>query len=227
MTPDSTSARALVTGASSGIGRELARLIAADGQHLILVGRSADSLASFARELVAASGVEVLSIVEDLATPGAAGRVFDSVQKHALVVTTLVNNAGAGVYGEFAETRLEDELQIIALNVSALVSLTKLFLPDMLRRKSGRILQVASTAAFVPGPNMAVYYATKAFVLSFSEALRDELRESPVTVSVLCPGPTATNFHHRAGAIGSRLFTGVVMNAAEVAAVGYRGLVDG
>jgi short-subunit dehydrogenase len=227
VTSDHRRTVALVTGASTGIGRELARLLAQDGINLVLVARSVDLLEALARELQHAHGVEVMTIAGDLSDPDTPSRVFERIRDRGLTIDTLVNNAGVGIYGEFSNTNLDDELRMISLNTSALVALTKHCLVDMRARNRGRILQVASTAAFVPGPKMAVYYATKAFVLSFSEALRDELRGTAIIVSVLCAGPTATEFHRRAGAERSKLFAGVVMDPAVVAATAYEGLRAG
>src|SRR5581483_11195724 len=189
---------ALVTGASSGIGMEFARLLARDGYHVFLVARSEEPLKVMAREIGSAT-----VLVADLASPDAPRHVFDS----AGPVDILINNAGFGLSGAFAETDLGRELEMIQVNIAALTALTKLFLKPMIERRSGRIVNVASTAAFQPGPLMAVYYATKAYVLSFSEAVADELRGSGVTVTALCPGPTATGFAERAGMTRSRLFT--------------------
>lgn len=218
---------ALVTGASTGIGREIARLFAADGHDLVLVARSEAPLRAFGDELHQRHGVHITSIAEDLSIDGAAQRVQRVVQDEAITVSHVVNNAGVGLYGEFASSDLEADLRLIHLNISSLVALTHLLLPQMLRARRGRILNVASTAAFLPGPLMAVYYASKAFVLSFSEALRDELRQSGVTVSVLCPGPTDTEFQQRAGLQTSKLMRGVVMDAESVARAGYRGMMRG
>ena len=190
---------ALVTGASSGIGLEMSRQLASEGYELILVARSEEKLLAIARELGNAK-----VIVADLAQPDAPRRVFDS----AGPVDVLINNAGYGVSGPFAETDLENELEMILVNVSALTALTKLFLRPMLARNGGHIVNVASTAAFLPGPLMAVYYATKAYVLSFSEAIADELRDTAVNVTALCPGPTATGFAIK------RSFRGSCRNAA-------------
>jgi uncharacterized protein len=169
----------------------------------------------------------VNTVAGDLATPDGARALMAEVASAGLDVDLLVNNAGFGLFGEFATTSLEDEQRMIDLNVSALVTLTKLCLPGMLARRRGRVLNVASIAAFLPGPNMAVYYATKAFVLSFSEAIGDELRGSGVTVTVLCPGPTATGFQDAARMQKSRLVQGTMMSAADVAEAGYRGMMDG
>ena len=173
-------------------------------------------------------GVSVTVIARDLAQPAAPGEIHDEIRKRSLAVDILVNNAGFGVYGFFAKTPVEKELEMIRLNVAALTHLTKLSLPGMIERRRGRILNVASTAAFQPGPLMAVYYATKAYVLSFSEALANETAGTGVTVTALCPGPTITEFQKAAGLEGTRLFRSpLVMDAARVARAGYEGMKRG
>ena len=219
--------RALVTGASGGIGLELARVLAREGCHLVISARTHSALETVARDLSSSYNVAVHTVAADLATPDGARALISEVASAGLDIDVLVNNAGFGLFGEFGTTSLEDEQRMIDLNVSALVTLTKLCLPGMLARRRGRVLNVASTAAFLPGPNMAVYYATKAFVLSFSEAIGDELRGSGVTVTVLCPGPTATGFQDAARMQKSRLVQGTMMSAADVAESGYRGMMDG
>jgi len=219
--------RALVTGASGGIGLELARVLAREGCHLVISARTHSALETVARDLSSSYNVAVHTVAADLATPDGARALMAEMASAGLDIDVLVNNAGFGLFGEFGTTSLEDEQRMIDLNVSALVTLTKLCLPGMLARRRGRVLNVASTAAFLPGPNMAVYYATKAFVLSFSEAIGDELRGSGVTVTVLCPGPTATGFQDAARMQKSRLVQGTMMSAADVAESGYRGMMDG
>jgi len=218
---------ALLTGASSGIGWELAKLLAADGYDLVCVARG-KKLPSLARELEAAFSIRAHVVGADLAKPDAASRVLSEVEKLGLSPDVLVNCAGFGVYGKFAETDLSSELESIAVNVAALTALTKGVLPAMVARRSGRILNVASTAAFQPGPLMAVYYATKAYVLSFSEAIANELDGTGVTVTTLCPGPTETEFQKRAGLEKTALFRGpLVMDARSVAQAGYDGMQKG
>jgi short-subunit dehydrogenase len=153
--------------------------------------------------------------------------LFDAVTAQGLTVNNLVNNAGAGLYGKFMNTDLTAELKMIQLNITSPVELTKRFLPDMIARRSGRILNVASTAAFVPGPWMSVYYATKAFLLSFSEAINHELGPNGISVTALCPGPTESEFKVRAGSQRSRLFEAFVMDAPTVARAGYDGMIAG
>lgn len=210
---------ALVTGASSGIGLDFSRLLAADGYHLFLVARSEEKLQQLAREIGNAS-----VIVADLTSPDAPQKVFEASGP----VDVLINNAGYGVTGPFIETDLAKELGMIQVNIAALTHLTKLFVRPMVARNSGHIVNVASTAAFQPGPLMAAYYATKAYVLSFSEAIAEELRKTAVTVTALCPGPTATGFAEVAGMESSRLFNlSKPMSSAEVARYGYEAMKHG
>jgi uncharacterized protein len=217
----------LITGASGGIGYELAKLFARDRHNLILVARSADKLTQVAAELQA-PGVAVKTIPLDLTAALAPKFLFDQLQREAVSVDILVNNAGFGWHGEFARIAEEDAVGQISLNITALTELTRLFLPAMIARRSGRILNVASTAGFQPGPGMAVYYATKAYVISFSEAIADELRHSGVTVTCLCPGPTHTGFGARAGNAGTRVFKKMgAMSAERVALDGYRAVMEG
>jgi uncharacterized protein len=219
---------ALITGASGGIGEELARIFAAHKHDLVLVARSEDKLKSLADELSRAHGIHSRLLAADLTDPTVPPRLFQALHGQGVAIDVLVNNAGFGARGAFAEIDYAVEARMIQLNVAALTHLTRLFLPEMIARRSGRILNVASTAAYVPGPFMAVYYASKAFVLSFSEALAEELRGTGVTVTALVPGPTQTNFASTAGNQDSVLFrTGTVMNARTVAQVGYDGLMAG
>jgi len=220
-----TTETVLITGASTGIGAELARLFAKDGARLVLVARDREKLAQLAQRLESESRAQVLVISQDLA--GIDGVDALMVELRDAPIDVLVNNAGVGVYGPFAATDLAAERRMIQLNVAALTELTKRCLPGMLERRRGRILNVASTAAFQPGPLMAVYYATKAYVLSFSEALANELSGSGITVTALCPGPTLTEFQRRAGTGRLRLFGFGIMDAAVVARAGYDGLRRG
>ena len=218
---------ALITGASGGIGEELARLFAADGHDLVLVARSRDKLARLAEELGGRHNVAARVIASDLARADAPREIFDELQAAGVRVDALVNNAGFGSYGPFAETDLRKELDLLQVNVVALTHLTKLFLPAMIERGGGYVMNVASTAAFQPGPLMAVYYASKAYVLHFSEAIANELEGTNVVVSALCPGPTETNFVAAAGMEQSKLFERGAMDAHTVAVEGYRGLFAG
>jgi short-subunit dehydrogenase len=214
--------KALITGASSGIGLELARIFAQNHYDLALVARSEEKLHQLASELSTAH-VHVDVIAQDLARPDTPA----NVARLAGPIDVLVNNAGFGIYRPFADSELEDDLKLMHLNMDAVVALTKLCLPSMLERRRGRIMNVASTAAFQPGPTMALYYASKAFVLHFSEAIAYELRNSGVTVTALCPGPTETDFQRRAAMEDTRLVNMGMMTARQVADAGYRGLMAG
>jgi short-subunit dehydrogenase len=218
---------ALITGASFGIGMELARIFAREGYSLVLVARSGDKLRQLASELEKSHGTRSLILAVDLTEPGASAYVLDQTTRADIQVDVLVNNAGFGQYGYFAENDLEECLRQIQLNVTTLTHLTRLYLPAMVERKSGRILNVASTAAFQPGPLMAVYFATKAYVLHFSEALANELNGMDVTVTCLCPGPTATEFAKRANITDLLLLKFGSMDAHTVAEDGYRALMAG
>jgi uncharacterized protein len=221
------SSTVLITGASGGIGYEMAKLFARDHHNLVLVARSADKLAQVAKELQA-YGVTVKTIALDLAAPPAPKFLFDQIQREGITIDILINNAGFGAFGNFAQMPEQEILGQIDLNIRALTELTRLFLPPMIARRSGRIMNVASTAAFQPGPLMAVYYSTKAYVLSFSEAIANELRGSGVTVTCFCPGATHTDFAKRAGVENSRLFKQVgAMSAEKVALDGYRAVMEG
>jgi len=219
---------ALITGASGGIGNELAKLFAYDHFNLVLVARNEEKLTQFANELQHQFGIAVKTIAIDLSVSSAPQSVFDQLKKETISVDILVNNAGYGNFGEFAAMPLEDAVGQINLNITALTALTRLFVPAMVERRSGRIMNVASTAGFQPGPLMAVYYATKAYVISFTEALANELKRSGVTVTCFCPGATETGFASRAGNDKTRLFQKFgAMNVKTVATQGYRGLMKG
>ncbi len=223
---NSRSQTVLITGASGGIGYELAKLFAHDRYTLVLVARNAERLAQVATDLQNQFGNTVRTVPLDLGSPAAPKFLFDQLQRENIPIDILINNAGFGAFGEFSAMPDEEILGQIQLNITALTHLTRLFLAPMLTRHHGRIMNVASTAAFQPGPLMAVYYATKAYVLSFSEALTNELRGSGVSVTCFCPGPTNTGFAKRAGSEGSRLFKQIGgMNAETVARDGYRGLM--
>ena len=218
---------ALVTGASGGIGRALARQFARHGHDVVLVARSEDALADAATEFEDRYGVTATTIVHDLDQPHAADALYDDVQERDLDVGILVNNVGIGTYGEFHETDLGEERSQLRLNVETLVVLTRLFLADFRERDRGKVLNVGSTAGFVPGPKMAGYYASKAYVNSFSEALAVENRDTGVDVSVLCPGPVDTGFQERAEMTDSIVGSMFMNDAESVAAAGYRGLLAG
>ena len=218
----------LITGASSGIGLELAKLFARDGYDLVLVVRRREKLEALGEDLTRRHGIQFRAIAADLADPAAPAEIFRQLAAASVAVDVVVNNAGFGELGLFAKTDLETERRMIQVNITALTALTRLFLPGMLERRRGRILNVASTAGFAPGPLMAVYYATKAYVISLSEALGEELRGSGVSVTVLCPGPTLTEFQSVAHMESTRLFrTPGVMNAESVGRAGYAGLMGG
>jgi len=212
----------LITGASSGIGLELARCFAADKSRLVLVARNAAALQSLADELRRDHGIQTTVLTADLSSPDTPARLFKELQLAGLTVDVLVNNAGFGAHGAFAKLPLQRQLEMIQVNLAALTDLTGLFLPGMLERKRGGVLNVGSVAGFVPGPGMAVYFATKAYVLSFSEALAAELADTGLTVTALCPGPTATNFGNVARGLRARQFRAPKMTAATVARCGHR-----
>ncbi len=218
----------LITGATAGIGWELARIIAQEGRPLILVARDEQRLTQRQKELQQQYSTPVEVLAKDLSICGAGAQLYEDVLRQRWEVDTLINNAGFGLVGHFLHTDEQREQQMVHLNVMALQELTKLFARNFQRQGGGRILNVASTAAYLPGPYMAVYYATKAFVLSFSEALFYELRPHGITVTTLVPGPTATEFQKRAG-LGKVKLTRflVMMDAASVARAGYKGLQQG
>ena len=219
---------ALITGASSGIGLELAKLFARDSHDLALVARSYDKLKPIAEDLQQTYGVQVKYYIKDLSVSSAPEEIFKALQSEGGNIDVLVNNAGFGWRGEFAKMDLTDALGMIQVNITALSYLTRLYLPGMIERKRGKILNVASTAAFQPGPMMATYYASKAYVLSFSEALSEELHGTGVTVTALCPGPTATGFGPRAGFTNKKILGGMLsMDSHTVALDGYKGLMNG
>ncbi len=215
--------RALVTGASGGIGLEFATLLARAGYDLVLVARSGEKLQAIAIDLKNRFGINAEPLAMDLASASAPRELFAQVPS----CDVLINNAGFANNGKFAALPERDVLDEIQVNVLALTHLTRLYLPGMLDRRDGKILNMASTAAFVPGPNMAVYYATKAFVLSFSEALSYEVRGTGVTVTVLCPGATDTGFQKRANVESTMLFKLGMADAARVAKAGFDGMMRG
>ena len=217
---------ALITGASVGIGYELAKVFASNGHDLALVARDEGRLRDVAAECQSV-GANSRVIAADLAVAGAAQAIYDRLASDGTAIEVLVNNAGFGTHGEFSAIDVDADLRLLQVNIVALTHLTKLFLRDMVKRRSGKVMNVASTAAFQPGPLMATYYASKAYVLSFSEAIAVECRPYGVTVTTLCPGPTRTEFQKRAGIESSRLFRGNVMDARTVAQAGYHGLMRG
>lgn len=218
---------ALVTGASSGIGRSLLPLFAADKRDLVIVARRADLLEQQKREIEQRFGVRVTPIALDLAERDAAQRLFDQTSALDVEIDVLVNNAGFAQYGLFHEQSGARQRSMIDVNVGVLTELTRLYVEPMVTRARGRIMNVASTAAFQPGPRMAVYYATKAYVLSLSEALAYELSGTGVTVTALCPGPTRTEFMEVASYRAPPAFDAAVMSSDDVARIGYRALMSG
>lgn len=217
----------LITGASSGIGRELAIVAAENGRNLVLVARREEKLEELGRELGSEHGVRSEIVASDLSAPEAPVELYEEVSRRGLRVDRLVNNAGFGSLGAFRNTPIEKQLEMLRLNVLALTHLTHLFLQPMVERGSGRILNLASTAAFQPGPLMAVYYASKAYVLSFTEAIAEELKGTGVTATALCPGPTKTEFQQTADMESSRLLRLGLTGARPVAELGYRAMERG
>ena len=219
---------ALITGGSSGIGLALAHEFASHDYDLLLVSEDAAALDRACREVTARFPVQVRVITQDLRKADGPRNLHEEVTALGLQVDVLVNDAGIGQRGDFADIPLSKDLELILLNVMAVTQLTKLFLVDMLRRGSGKILNLGSIAGFQPGPLLAVYHATKAYVVSLSEALADELASTPVTITCLCPGATDTNFFARAGMEDTKVVQdGNLMDPADVAKAGYEGLMDG
>lgn len=217
----------LITGASSGIGLELAKCFAADGCRLVLVARNTDALDKLAAELRQRHGIQTIVSTADLSSPDTPGQIFDGLQNAGVAVDVLVNNAGFGAIGPFPRLPLDRQMEMLRVNIAALTELTGLFLPGMIERRRGGMLNVGSVAGFVPGPGMTVYYATKAFVLSFTEGLAGELAGTGVTATALCPGPTATNFGNVAGSKNVNLIRVSRMTAEAVARGGHRAFRKG
>ncbi|MDR0747527.1 MAG: SDR family oxidoreductase [Helicobacteraceae bacterium] len=219
---------ALITGASSGIGLELARVHASKGGDLVLVARSKDRLDEIKNELESAHKISVCNIRKDLSLPHSAQEVYDEISRREISIECLINNAGFGDYGFFADGDSERILQMISLNITALTHLTRLYLRDMIERGEGKIMNVASLAAFQPGPLMAVYYASKAYVLSLSEAIANEARDRGVTITALCPGPTASGFWDVNSLEKNKMIKGKKLpTSKEVAAYGYAAMMKG
>lgn len=217
---------ALITGSSSGIGLHLAHEFARHGHPLVLVAPLEAELSEIAKTLTAEHAVNVTVIAKDLEEENAAQEIFDELRRSAMDVHILVNNAGHGFRGKSWEIPIEQDISMVRLNIEAVLRLTKLFLPPMLQRERGRILNTASVAGFEPGPLLNVYHSTKAFVLSWSEALAVELKETGVTVTALCPGPTDTDFFPKAGMLDTRAFQKASVSAPQdVAKAGYEGLM--
>ena len=222
-----TTENALITGASAGIGLELARLFAADKSNLVLVARRKEKLEELAAELRGKEGIDVRVVAADLGRADAPQAIVDSLARDGVSIDVLVNNAGYGALGAFDQLDAARQVEMVQVNVAALTHLTRLVLPGMIERGRGGVLNVASTAGFQAGPFMAVYYATKAYVISFSEALHDEAAGRGVTVTCLCPGLTATEFAATAKLERSRMVKLPPMTAAEVARIGYRAFRHG
>lgn len=219
---------ALITGAASGIGLALAKEFAKHGHHLVLTSRVQSELRDVAAELTTKHNIQVGTIAADLQQPDTPRQLFEAVQREGVTIDILVNNAGLGFRGRFWELPLEDQLSIIRVNIEAVVRLTHFFLPQMINRNSGRVLNTASIAGFEPGPLLAVYHASKAFVLSFTEALATELDETNITVTALCPGATDTDFFPKAGMLETKAFQkGPVLAPQEVAEKAYKALLRG
>jgi len=219
---------ALVTGATSGIGKELAKLLAKDQYNLIIVARNQDELNNTSNELKLISGTDIYTLSKDLFKKESPFEIYQEIKDKGIEIDVLINAAGQGQYGEFVNTDITRELDIIQLNISAYVVLTKLFLKDMLARKDGKILNVASVASKIPGPWQAIYHGTKAFVHSFNEAVRSEIQDSGVTLTSLLPGPTDTDFFHKAAMENSKIVqAGGLADPADVAKDGYEALLAG
>jgi uncharacterized protein len=221
-------ATALVTGASNGIGLELAKIHASKGDNLVLVARNLEKLNEIKAELEQKFNIKVYNIGKDLSKPNAALEVYNETNQQKIQIDYLINNAGFGDFGMFVETDWHKELQMINLNITTLTQFTKLYVQDMVKRGNGKIMNVASTAAFQSGPTMAVYYATKAYVLSFSEAVDNEVSDKGVTVTTLCPGATESGFQAAAAMEESALVKGKKLpSAKDVAEYGYTSMMNG
>lgn len=218
---------ALITGASSGIGYEFALLFARQGYDLVLVARNRPALAALAARCTQEHGVHAEICIKDLSHQTAAEELFDELHRRNVLVDVLINDAGFAMQGPFIEDNVTALLDMLQVNIVALTHLTRLFLPGMIKRGCGKILNMASIGSFMPGPMMAAYFASKAYVLSFSEALANELKGTGVTVTALCPGPTRSKFAHRAGLTSCKAFRGHLMEAAEVAEDGFNALMKG
>ncbi len=227
MQKDTTGQTVLITGATSGIGYQLARCFAADGHHLILVARHQDRLDAVARELSSQHGIQAVGIAKDLFLPEAAEALYRDVQSKGLHVDILVNDAGQGEWGEFHTTDLQRQIDIIQLNIVSLTALSYLFLQDMTAKGYGKILNLGSIASISANPLLGVYAATKAYVLSFSEALHNELKDKNIVVTALMPGPTDTDFFNKANMQHTIAGQGPKYDPAEVAKAGYEALMSG
>lgn len=218
---------ALITGATSGIGYELAKLFAGDNANLVIVSRNEEKLKEVSREFIGLGSPKVTIIPKDLSLPGNALEVYEQTKSEGINVSILVNDAGIGEHGYFSETDLEKEDRIIQLNIISLVHLTKLYLKDMLKHDKGKILNLASIASYQPTPTLAIYSASKAFVLSFTDSLIHELKDTGITMTALIPGPTDTDFFRKANAENTKAAVDNPQNAGKVAKAGYEGLLKG
>jgi hypothetical protein len=218
----------LITGATSGIGLELAKLFAKDNYSLVICARNDNELSDTAQQLRGLGAVKVITVAKDLFWPEAAAELYDEIKGRGILIDVLVNNAGQGQYGKFTETDLERERDIIQLNICTVVELTKLYLKEMVARGSGKILNVTSVAGKIPGPLQAVYHGTKAFAHSFTEAIREEVKDSGVTITSLLPGATDTDFFNKADMLAAKnVVEGKLADPADVAADGYKALMNG
>ncbi|MCF8296081.1 MAG: SDR family oxidoreductase [Saprospiraceae bacterium] len=224
----SSNTYAIVTGASGGIGYELAKLLAKDNYNLILIARTIEKLNEIKKELENKFSISVITLKKDLSASGSATELFDEIKTKNLKVSILVNNAGFGDFSAFAESDLDKQLRMMQLNIVSLTELSRLFLPELINQKEGKILNIASIAAFMPGPMMSVYYASKAFVLSFTEAISNELKGSGVSATALCPGPTKTKFFDAAEVENPKFMQLLKMaDSSSVAKYGYKSLMKG
>lgn len=216
---------ALITGASNGIGKEFAKIFAKQGYNLVLVARSVDKLEQISIEFENRYDIKVTNLPIDLSQPNIATKLYSEINNRKISVDILINNAGIGDYGKFVDAELSKTIKMINLNITTLTEVTLLFVKAMQSKNSGKILNIASTASFQPVPNFSVYAATKSYVLNFTEALHYELKNTGISVSVLCPGPTATGFEKAASMQESKLFKSGVMDAEIVAKIGYKGVM--
>ncbi len=217
---------ALITGASSGLGKEFARIHAENGSDLVIIARRKEKLDALKQELEEKHGIVVKVISKDLTQPNAPQEIYDEVTSEGIEIAYLINNAGFGGHGKFHERAWEQDLTMIHLNIIALTALTRLFLPDFVKKNTGKILNVSSTASLLPGPLQAVYFATKAYVTSFSNAIAEELHDTKVTVTALLPGATETEFAETSGMDKTSLFD-KTFSARSVAEDGYKGMLAG
>ncbi len=218
----------LITGASSGIGYELAKICAENNQNLVLVARRSEKLEEIKSQFEKKYKIKVYILTKDLSLSASPQEIYNELKKQKINIDILINNAGFGNHGLFQDTDINNSFNMIQVNIAALISLTRLFIPDMLKNKNGKILNLASTASFFPGPYMAIYYATKAFVLSFSEALATELAGTGITVTTLCPGPTNSEFSKIANTQNTRLFNKQkIPTAQQVAEYGFKQMMNG